>query len=70
MRGKTDGSASHYLRVLHDQTTIERSELARAGVYMIAFAAGSIAAPNILLSNTNSPYRFTVKQLGRYANAA
>ena len=27
----------------------------------------SIAAPNVLLSNKNSPYRFTAKQVGRYA---
>jgi hypothetical protein len=59
-----------YLRALHEQGAIERSDLGRAGAYMIAFAVSSIAAPNVVLSNKNSPYRFTAKQLGRYANAA
>lgn len=40
--------------------------MARAGGYMIAFAVSSITAPNVVLSDKNSPYRFTAKQLGRY----
>ena len=59
-----------YMRALHEDAPIERSDMARAVPYMIAFAASSIAAPNVLLSDKNSPYRFTAKQVGRYTNAA
>ena len=59
-----------YLRAVHEETPIKRSDMGRAGGYMIAFAISSIAAPNVVLSNKNSPYRFTAKQLGRHANAA
>ena len=59
-----------YLRALGDEAPIERSDMSRAVPYMIAFAVSSIAAPNVLLSDKNSPYRFTAKQVGRYTNAA
>ena len=59
-----------YLRALRNDAPIERSDMARAGGYMIAFAVSSIAAPNVLLSDKNSPYRFTTKQVGRYTNTA
>ena len=59
-----------YLRALREQAPIERSDVGRAGPYMIAFAVSSIAAPNVVLSDKNSPYRFTAKQLGRHATAA
>lgn len=55
-----------YLRAFRDDAPIQRSDMARAGGYMIAFAVSSIAAPNVVLSDKNSPYRFTAKQLGRY----
>ena len=59
-----------YLRALRDDGPIERSDMAGAGGYTVAFAVSSIAAPNVLLSDKDSPYRFTAKQLGRHAGAA
>ena len=58
-----------YLRALREEAPIERSDLGRAVPYMIGFAVSSIAAPNIVLSDKHSPYRFTAKQLGRHAKA-
>ncbi len=54
----------NYLRALHAEEPIKRSDLAKAAVYNLAFAISSIAGPNILLKNKNSPYRFTAKQMG------
>lgn len=59
-----------YLRALAQDAPIERSDLARAGLYTVAFAASAIGAPNVLLSDENSQYRFTAKQLGRHTGAA
>jgi hypothetical protein len=57
-----------YLRALREDAPIERSDLARAGAYTVAFAVSSIAAPNVLLSDKNSPHRFTPKQVGRHTS--
>jgi len=57
-----------YLRALRDEGPIESADLRKAGPYTIAFAAGSIAAPNVLLRDKNSPYRFTPKQVGRHTS--
>lgn len=59
-----------YLWALREEAPIERADLKKAGLYMVAFAVSSIAAPNVVLSDKNSPYAFSAKQLGRYANAA
>ena len=53
-----------YLRALHAEKPLKRSELAKAAVYNVAFAATSIAGPNVLLKDKDSPYRFTTKQMG------
>jgi hypothetical protein len=55
-----------YLRALRDEAPIKAADLRKAGPYTIAFAASSIAAPNVLLRDKNSPYRFTAKQVGRH----
>jgi hypothetical protein len=55
-----------YLRALRDEARIEPADLRKASPYTIAFAASSIAAPNVLLRDKNSPYRFTAKQVGRH----
>jgi hypothetical protein len=55
-----------YLRALRDEEPIEHADWSRARMYAVAFAAGSVAAPNILLRDRNSPYRFTAKQVGRH----
>lgn len=55
-----------YLRALRDEAPIEPADLRKAVPYTIAFAASSIAAPNFLLRDKNSPYRFTAKQVGRH----
>lgn len=53
-----------YLRALDTEESIKRSDLAKAMVYNFAFALTSIAGPNVLLKNRDSPYRFTEKQMG------
>lgn len=53
-----------YLRALDAEESIKRSELAKAMVYNFAFVLTSIAGPNVLLKNRDSPYRFTAKQMG------
>lgn len=57
---------SQYLRALKDEAPIERSDWRKAGLYAVAFAASSVAAPNIVLRDKNSPYAFTAKQVGRF----
>jgi hypothetical protein len=59
-----------YLRAVRAQAPIERADMGRAAVCAVAFAASSIGAPMVLLSNKNSPYRFTARQLGRYAKVS
>ncbi|MGA9875543.1 MAG: HXXEE domain-containing protein [Solirubrobacteraceae bacterium] len=54
----------NYLCALDAEKPIKRSDLAKAMAYNFAFAISSIAGPNILLKNKNSPYRFTAKQMG------
>jgi hypothetical protein len=55
-----------YLRALKDEASIERSDWRKARLSAIAFAASSVAAPNIVLRDKNSPYTFTAKQVGRF----
>ncbi|HEY2537310.1 MAG TPA: HXXEE domain-containing protein [Solirubrobacteraceae bacterium] len=57
----------NYLRALHAEEPIKRSDLAKAAAYNLAFAISSIAGPNILVKNKNSPYRFTAKQMGPHS---
>jgi hypothetical protein len=57
-----------YLRALKEEAPIERSEWRKPGLYTFAFAASSVAAPNILFRDKNSPYAFTAKQVGRHAS--
>ncbi|MGH2881414.1 MAG: HXXEE domain-containing protein [Solirubrobacteraceae bacterium] len=55
-----------YLRALREEGPIEHADWSRARMYMIAFAASSVAGPNIVLRDKNSPYKFTAKQVGRH----
>src|SRR5262249_20199448 len=57
-----------YLRALGDEAAIEPADFREAGPYTVAFAFSSIAAPNLLLRDKKSPYRFTTKQVGRHTN--
>jgi hypothetical protein len=59
-----------YLQALRDDAPVAHSDWSKARQYMIAFAASGVAAPNVVLRNKNSPYRFTTKQVGRYTSAA
>lgn len=43
---------------------MQRSELAKAAAYNLAFAVTNIAGPNVLLKDKDSAYRFTVKRMG------
>ena len=54
----------NYLHALNAEDPVKRSDLAKAMAYNLAFALTSIAGPNILLKNKNSPHRFTAKQMG------
>jgi hypothetical protein len=55
-----------YLRALGDEAPIKPADMRKAVPYTIVFAASSIAAPNVLLRDKNSPYRFTAKQVGHH----
>jgi hypothetical protein len=55
-----------YLRALREEVPIEHGDWSKARLYAIAFPASSVAAPNVLLSDKNSPYKFTAKQVGRH----
>ena len=57
---------SQYLRALKENGPIEGSHWRKAGLYTIAFAVSSVAAPNVVLRDRNSPYAFTAKQVGRF----
>jgi hypothetical protein len=59
-----------YLRALHAEEPIERSDMAKAAAYNFAFAITSIAGPNLLLKRKDSPYRFTQKQMGPHRVAS
>lgn len=59
-----------YLRAVREEEPIERADGKRAPFYMIAFAASSVAGPNVVLRHKNSPYAFTAKQVGRHTSAA
>jgi hypothetical protein len=54
----------NYLRALHAEEPLQRPELVKAAAYNLAFAITSIAGPNVLLKDKNSPYRFAAKQMG------
>jgi hypothetical protein len=57
-----------YLRAMRDEAPVRPVDWKRAVPYTIAFAASSIAAPNVLLRDKNSRYRFTAKQIGRHTS--
>jgi hypothetical protein len=54
----------NYLRALHAEQPLQRFELVKAAAYNFAFAVTSIAGPNVLLKDKDSPYRFAAKQMG------
>ena len=57
-----------YLHALRDEAPIEHADWNKACLYTIAFAACSVAAPNVFLRDRDSPYRFTAKQVGRHVS--
>jgi hypothetical protein len=57
-----------YLCAVRDEAPVKPVDWKRAVPYTIAFAVSSIAAPNVLLRDKNSPYRFTDKQVGRHTS--
>ncbi len=59
-----------YLRTIAAEEPLRRSELTKAMALNIAFAATSIAGPNIALKDKDSPYRFTAKQMGPHLSHA
>jgi Protein of unknown function with HXXEE motif len=60
---------AQYIRALGDESSIGKADWRKAGFYTLAFTVSSVAAPNVVLRDKNSPYRFTAKQLGRHTNA-
>jgi len=58
-----------YLHALRDQSPIEHADWKKARLYTIAFTVSSVAAPNQLLRDKNSPYKFTAKQVGRHTSS-
>jgi hypothetical protein len=61
---------TQYIRALDDESPIEKADWRKARLYTLAFTLSSVAAPNLLLRDKNSPYKFTAKQLGRHTNAS
>jgi hypothetical protein len=59
-----------YLRAISEEEPLKRSDLGKAMALNVAFAITSIAGPNVLLKDKDSPYRFTTKQMGPHAGAA
>jgi hypothetical protein len=55
------------LHALRDDAPIEHADW-KARLYTIAFALSSVFAPNQLLRDKNSPYKFTAKQVGRHTS--
>jgi hypothetical protein len=59
----------NYLRAVGSERPLGRGDWARAALYMVAFAALGVGAPQRLLKE-ESPYRFTERQVGRIAETA
>jgi Protein of unknown function with HXXEE motif len=57
-----------YLRALRDEAPIDHADWNKARLYTVAFAISSVAAPNMLLRDKDSPYRFSAKQIGRHTS--
>jgi hypothetical protein len=55
-----------YLRALQAEGRIARGDWVKGVLYMVGSAASSLAAPNLLFRDINSPYPFTERQVGRY----
>ena len=56
----------NYLRAVGSERPLGRGDWARAALYMVAFAALGVGAPQRLLKEVESPYRFTERQVGPY----
>lgn len=56
-----------YFRALKEEGGVTGGAIAKGVAYNIVFAAAGVAAPNAILKDKNSPYRFTRQQLGRFA---
>jgi hypothetical protein len=57
-----------YIRQITREQPFKRTEWLKAVMYLIAIAAGGVAAPQQLLKDKESPYRFTEQQVGPYAH--
>ncbi len=52
---------------LRDEAPIEQADWKKARLYALGFTVGSVAAPNLLMRDKNSRYKFTAKQVGRHS---
>ncbi|HEY3684802.1 MAG TPA: hypothetical protein VGL93_17330 [Streptosporangiaceae bacterium] len=59
-----------YFRAMNEEGGVTRSDMAKAIAYTIAFAAVGVAGPNLVMKDKDTPYAFTRKQLGRYAEGS
>ena len=57
----------NYLRAVGSERPLGCGDWARAALYMVAFAALGVGAPQRLLKEEESPYRFTERQVGPYS---
>lgn len=55
-----------YIRTLRSEERLRRSDWIKSIAYTVTFALVSIAGPNILGRDKNSPYAFEPRQMGRY----
>lgn len=58
----------NYLREAASERPSGRGDWAKAALYMIAFTALGVAAPQQLLKDEESPHRFTQQQVGPYGD--
>ena len=56
----------NYLREAASERPSGRGDWAKAALYMIAFAALGVGAPQQLMKDEESPHRFTQQQMGPY----
>lgn len=55
-----------YLRALKSEGSLARCEWARGRLYAVAFVMAGVPIPMLLMSDKDSRYRFTPRQMGRY----
>jgi hypothetical protein len=55
-----------YLRALKSAGSLARCDWARGRLYAVAFVMTAVPIPMLLMSDKDSRYRFTPRQMGRY----